>query len=192
MYNGMGKAGSLGDRLKSIIESREIYDENRRELRKFLRQLLRVYAQRRDDEQAISDFVDVVNGYFNPVLDGKNSGYGEKSLSFDKLKLLVVAKNNITRKPVKFGSLSSGEKQIVSIFARLILDPRRKYFVLVDEPELSLSLDWQQKLLPDIFGTVNCRQLIAITHSPFIYDNCLATSAGNIEISSFPLSDLEK
>lgn len=181
----VGKAGSLGDRLKSIIESREIYNENRRELRKFLRQLLRVYAQRRDDEQAISDFVNVVNGYFNPLMNEKDLGQGEKSLSFDKLKLLVAAKNNITGKTVKFGSLSSGEKQIVSIFARLILDPRRKYLVLVDEPELSLSLDWQQKLLPDIFNTANCKQLIAITHSPFIYDNSLATVAGSIEVSHF-------
>lgn len=67
-------------------------------------------------------------------------------------------------------ALSSGEKQMVSLFARLYLYPKQK-LVLIDEPELSLSIDWQQKILPDIVNAQLCRQVIAITHSPFIFDN---------------------
>lgn len=183
----VGKAGALGTRLKAIIESGEIHEQSRHELRRFLRQLLRVYAQRRDDEQAISDFVKAVNGYLCPGEENQDQlvKRAEKTLSFDKLKLDVAVRNNITERQIKFGALSSGEKQIVSIFARVLLDPRRRYFILVDEPELSLSLDWQQKLLPDIFSTPNCTQLIAITHSPFIYDNDLGVIAGTLDTSSY-------
>jgi predicted ATP-binding protein involved in virulence len=183
----VGKAGALGTRLKAIIESGEIHDQSRHELRRFLSQLLRVYAQRRDDEQAISDFVNAVNGYLSPGEDDivRKDVRAEKTLSFDKLKLDVAVRNNITDRAIKFGALSSGEKQIVSIFARILLDPRRRYFILVDEPELSLSLDWQQRLLPDIFSTPNCRQLIAITHSPFIFDNYLGTVAGTIDVAAY-------
>jgi predicted ATPase len=135
-----------------------------------------------------------VNQYLSPSNPGEAtySARGEKSLTFDKLKLEVSVKNNITNKAIKFGALSSGEKQIVSIFARILLDPRKRYFVLVDEPELSLSLDWQQMLLPHISSTPNCTQLVAITHSPFIYDNELGIFAGTIDVTTFRTKETDK
>lgn len=45
----------------------------------------------------------------------------------------------------------------------------------MDEPEISLSLLWQRKLLPIIADSGNCRLLIAATHSPFVFDNKLKT-----------------
>ena len=72
---------------------------------------------------------------------------------------------------IRFQNLSSGEKQIVSLFSHLYLDKDRSLFVFIDEPELSLSVDWQRTLLPDIVNSPNCIGLIATTHSPFIFDN---------------------
>jgi hypothetical protein len=43
--------------------------------------------------------------------------------------------------------------------------------VLFDEPELSLSMLWQKELLPDIVNSNKCNFLLAVTHSPFIFDN---------------------
>ena len=43
--------------------------------------------------------------------------------------------------------------------------------MLFDEPELSLSINWQQELLPDIINSKKCNFLFCVTHSPFIYDN---------------------
>lgn len=157
-------------------------NENRGELRRFLSQLLKVYALRREDEEAIERFTNVVNRYLYP--EGENPSHSvrsEKQLTFDKVKLETKVKNLITKKEIKFGNLSSGEKQVVSIFARLMLDPRRNYLVLVDEPELSLSLEWQQMLLPDVCLASNFKQLVAITHSPFIFDNDLSLAAGSLE-----------
>lgn len=72
---------------------------------------------------------------------------------------------------VKLGDLSSGEKQVVSLFSHLYLSGMTKYFVIVDEPELSLSVPWQRRFLVDIRNGGYCQGLIAVTHSPFIYDN---------------------
>jgi len=70
--------------------------------------------------------------------------------------------------------LSSGEKQIISIFSRIYLsDDDQRFIVLFDEPELSLSITWQQKLLPHIMDSKKCDFLLAVTHSPFISDNVL-------------------
>lgn len=72
---------------------------------------------------------------------------------------------------IKLHHLSSGEKQIVSLFSHLYLSGSTKYFVLIDEPELSLSVPWQRKFLQDIRNASFCTGLVAVTHSPFIYEN---------------------
>lgn len=74
---------------------------------------------------------------------------------------------------ISLGHLSSGEKQIVSLFSHLYLSGGDKYFVLIDEPELSLSVPWQRRFLVDIRKGDFCAGLVAVTHSPFIYDNSL-------------------
>ena len=78
--------------------------------------------------------------------------------------------------------MSSGEKQIISVFAKLILNYQRKYLILIDEPELSLSIEWQRKFLPDIVNTTSCHQLLAITHSPFIFENELDSYATDMGV----------
>jgi hypothetical protein len=74
---------------------------------------------------------------------------------------------------IRLHHLSSGEKQIVSLFSHLYLSGGKKYFVLIDEPELSLSVPWQRKFLLDIRSADFCTGIVAVTHSPFIYDNAL-------------------
>ena len=74
---------------------------------------------------------------------------------------------------IELDQLSSGEKQIVSLFSHLYLSEENQYFVMIDEPELSLSVPWQRQFLVDIKKGVFCSGLIAVTHSPFIYDNDL-------------------
>ena len=64
------------------------------------------------------------------------------------------------------------------MFSKIYLSDRNKRFiVLFDEPELSLSMIWQQQLLPDILNSKKCDFLLAVTHSPFIFDNELRNYA---------------
>jgi len=81
---------------------------------------------------------------------------------------------------INFQDLSSGEKQIVSLFSHLCLDKNEKVFVFIDEPELSLSVDWQKTFLPDIVKSPKFVGLLATTHSPFVFDNDLENSVHGI------------
>lgn len=78
---------------------------------------------------------------------------------------------NKQEETIKLSDLSSGEKQIVSLFSHLYLSGQQSYFVIIDEPELSLSVPWQRRFLIDIHKGGFCAGLIAATHSPFIYEN---------------------
>jgi predicted ATPase len=60
------------------------------------------------------------------------------------------------------------------------LSGKEKFFVLIDEPELSLSVPWQRRFLKDIRNGGFCSGLIAVTHSPFIYDNDLKPYAHSL------------
>lgn len=64
-------------------------------------------------------------------------------------------------------TLSSGERQILSMvyFASWLSDQE---VILIDEPEISLHVDWQRRLLPMLEKQLSGKQLIACTHSPII------------------------
>lgn len=66
--------------------------------------------------------------------------------------------------------LSSGEKQIVIFFANLIftLDEKESGIFLVDEPEISLHLAWQNIYVDKILEIAPMIQLVFATHSPEI------------------------
>lgn len=72
---------------------------------------------------------------------------------------------------ISFQNLSSGEKQIASLFSHLNLTQQDNLFVFIDEPELSLSVDWQRMFLVDVLDSTRCIGMVATTHSPFIFEN---------------------
>jgi predicted ATP-dependent endonuclease of OLD family len=64
-------------------------------------------------------------------------------------------------------ALSSGERQIVTlIYAATHMS--KQQIVLIDEPEISLHVDWQRHLLKKMSEQLGDRQIIVCTHSPVI------------------------
>ena len=62
--------------------------------------------------------------------------------------------------------LSSGEKQMLAILLTVLVEDREPYALLMDEPEISLHIDWQQRLI-DLIRQLNPTvQIILSTHSP--------------------------
>ena len=78
---------------------------------------------------------------------------------------------------IDLSMLSSGEKQVFSLFLHLYLDNAKDQTVIIDEPELSLSVPWQKRFLTDILDSAPCSFIMAVTHSPFIYQNRLKDTA---------------
>jgi ABC-type lipoprotein export system ATPase subunit len=65
--------------------------------------------------------------------------------------------------------LSSGERQVVSmLFAASSSTMERSSVVLIDEPEISLHIDWQRLLIKRMVEQLGGRQLVVCTHSPEI------------------------
>jgi predicted ATPase len=65
--------------------------------------------------------------------------------------------------------LSSGEKQLLLILLRVFLMEDQPYILLMDEPEISLHIEWQYKLFEEIRRlNTNC-QSITSTHSPSLF-----------------------
>lgn len=62
--------------------------------------------------------------------------------------------------------LSSGEKQMLVILLTVLVENREHYALLMDEPEISLHIEWQQKLISLIRKINPNAQIILSTHSP--------------------------
>lgn len=64
-------------------------------------------------------------------------------------------------------ALSAGEKQMLSFICYNAFHKNTVLFI--DEPELSLHVDWQRQLYPILQSQGSGNQFIFATHSPFIY-----------------------
>lgn len=70
------------------------------------------------------------------------------------------------RKSYRISSLSSGERQILSMLFCASRMAEDYGIFLIDEPELSLHVDWQRCVLGQLMRQTGDRQVIACTHSP--------------------------
>ena len=62
--------------------------------------------------------------------------------------------------------LSSGEKQMLVILLTALVQNQHPHVMLMDEPEISLHIDWQQRLIGLIRELNPNAQIILTTHSP--------------------------
>ncbi|MEG4839218.1 AAA family ATPase [Microcoleus sp. B9-D4] len=127
----------------------------------FIKKLIEIYSSQKELDNSVKVFRDVCNKY----LINKKVFYDESAI-----KIFIRSERNASE--IALSKLSSGEKQIISMFSRIYLsEGDKRFIVLFDEPELSLSMPWQKQLLPDILNSEKCEFLLAVTHSPFIFDN---------------------
>ncbi|MGM9699226.1 MAG: AAA family ATPase [Prevotella sp.] len=67
--------------------------------------------------------------------------------------------------------LSSGEKQMLVILLTVLIEDHKPYVLFMDEPEVSLHIDWQQRLIDLILELNPNVQIILTTHSPAVIMN---------------------
>jgi len=66
------------------------------------------------------------------------------------------------------GVLSSGEKQLLILLGETLLQRERPSILIADEPELSLHVLWQEKLIANLRTLNPAAQIVVATHSPDI------------------------
>ena len=89
-------------------------------------------------------------------------------LNYDKE--LVINENGVFIAPENHSlqKLSSGERHLLTFFATILLMGEEQDFILLDEPEISLNVDWQRKILSVIEKLAPNSQIIVATHSPLV------------------------
>ena len=92
---------------------------------------------------------------------------------FQRKEILINERNQlyvVTQSGKEFSvqNLSSGEKQLLIIFGEALLQRQKTHIFIADEPELSLHVEWQEKLVSSLKILNPYAQLIFATHSPDI------------------------
>ncbi|WP_352694993.1 AAA family ATPase [Mesorhizobium opportunistum] len=70
--------------------------------------------------------------------------------------------------PIPIRKLSSGEKQLLIFLSETLLQEQAPFIFLADEPELSLHVEWQEELVPNLLRINPNAQVLFATHSPDI------------------------
>jgi predicted ATP-binding protein involved in virulence len=154
---------AISEKINRLVQEKVLYFPAHRQMKANLNDFL---ASPNDlffqEAMNLKPFIKVCNRY----LVDKQLVYYDNSSELE----MVLTKNN---RPITLEKLSFGEKQIISIFSKLYLTVSSKNIVIFDEPELSISMEWQKMLLPDVLNSPQCQGVIAATHSPFIFNNDL-------------------
>ncbi|MCM3364219.1 AAA family ATPase [Niallia sp. Sow4_A1] len=106
-----------------------------------------------------------------------NERFKHKKLYVNKDKGFVfkstVLKEEDIYKEIPLEQLSSGEKNELILFYNLIFNTTPNSLILIDEPEISLHISWQNKFISDLkeIHNLNKLDILIATHSPDIISN---------------------
>ncbi|KPL80264.1 AAA family ATPase [Herpetosiphon geysericola] len=156
--------------ISDIINSE--YDEKTDTINTIILSIFRDILKDRSKKQTL--FLRHIENYLSSV----NEFFEDKKLEFiissnkdghDEYKISVTSNNKVYN---NFQSLSSGERQIITLLYTATY-MSSKEIILIDEPEISLHVDWQRLLLKKLMSQIKDKrpknkQLIVCTHSPFI------------------------
>ena len=124
--------------------------------------------------------LDKINERKNLFISLVNECFAEtgKTLSNDSTKLVFLKDNAIGIYPKE---LSSGEKQLLIILLTVLLERGEEYILMLDEPEISMHISWQYKLIDMILQLNPNVQIVLTTHSPMIFSDGWGDKAIHME-----------
>ena len=82
--------------------------------------------------------------------------------------------------------LSSGEKQMLVILLTVLIQDFQPYTLFMDEPEISLHIEWQQQLIELIRALNPNVQIVLTTHSPALIMNGWMDAVTEVSDISYP------
>jgi predicted ATP-dependent endonuclease of OLD family len=131
-----------------------------------LRKLTELYKQfdqsATKEYEPLNAFISTLNAFLKE--SSKEAIFSEVTYS---IRFKLLAETDPIGRPI--GELSSGERQLVTVLTYLAFLAGENSIFLVDEPELSLHIAWQSRLVESLRKLQpNDCQMILATHSPEI------------------------
>ncbi|MEX0336418.1 AAA family ATPase [Vibrio tubiashii] len=134
-----------------FVQKVGLYDK----LQQAITEIEKVYLEKSIHLKKFEQFRDAINDFLS---DSKTFYYDDDgTFRFENNGRLVNLQH-----------LSSGEKHLIAILGHLCTSTSDSSVFIADEPELSLHLEWQRKILPTIKKLSPNVQVIVATHSPAI------------------------
>jgi predicted ATPase len=143
---------------KMVIEKIRRYESTRSSLQ----EADAVLAETRAEIEKIEEFSSLTLAPFNAARSLVEKLFQHKGISFGKKINFGDAAAAVTS-----DALSAGEKQMLSFVCYNAF--YKNSVIFIDEPELSLHVDWQRRLYSILESQESGNQFIFATHSPFIY-----------------------
>ena len=147
----------------------------------YLSDLVKELTERINNNSSITkQELDKINERKNLFIRLVNECFAEtgKELSNDSTKLVFIKDNSIGIYPKE---LSSGEKQLLIILLTVLLERDKEYILMLDEPEISMHISWQYKLIDMILQLNPNVQILLTTHSPMIFSDGWGDKAIHME-----------
>lgn len=112
------------------------------------------------------DALEIIQSQLLSFTDCLNSFLSYKYLTYTIQNGFNIFQNQ-TNDSLEFKDLSSGEKQLILLFSNAILASSQATIFIIDEPEISLNIKWQRKLLNYLLHLTpnNNIQFVIATHS---------------------------
>lgn len=137
-----------------------------------INQINKVLAELETQKKYIEKFYEPIRKFINILNVFLNDS--RKRVSINAVGILRI---DATNNEIGWGNLSSGERQLLILFANASFARVNGGVLIIDEPEVSLHLRWQEMLVEKLLETNNNNQIILATHSPEIvgafHDKCI-------------------
>ena len=148
----------------------QIQDLRNLEFKEEFAKALKIYFDDFDEKYKIYKcFIDQLELFTGIINDKLN--FKEIAISIEEG--IYIKDKDIKGKQISLSQLSSGEKQEIILFYKLIFETPENTLLLIDEPEISLHIAWQKKFMDDLYEIIKFKKLnvIVATHSPQIINN---------------------
>ena len=132
----------------------------------FMRPVMQVYAEDNHQKLAVFDELAQKIDLFQRII---NSRFLYKEIKVDK-SFGFAFFSTLNEKEIPLSALSSGEQHELVLFYQLLFDIQPHSFILIDEPEISLHVSWQNHFIDDLKAVIklNPIDILIATHSPSI------------------------
>lgn len=125
--------------------------------------IVQLFTSSAPDAQQLAQQIAQEKSHFQDVVDSLFQDTGKKiDRESNEIVMLQMGER---LQPYK---LSSGEKQMLIILLTALVQNREPYVILMDEPEISLHIDWQKKMVGLVRDLNPNAQIILTTHSPAV------------------------